>query len=267
MARCRTRLLGLTASAHGRFRWFSGRLCHFRGQPDAKVVGDCTDVGDLPFIQRPQEAGNPVAGIGDHRGEGDTPGPGLIQQLQRQLGLGGKVDRVGYMGLPAASAILRPTLRQIQPSRDGPVQGLRSRGIVHDILGADHDLAVALLAQRPRVLLLHADRGVALFGQAGVIQHQHAVRRTPLDQQPHPLFVQRQRIPGGIGQQMLQLLQRGRGHRLGDRLTVLARQIGQQAGDVAFHRSAAGRHAETAGQMAPEMPPVLARDRESLWAR
>src|SRR5262249_11842931 len=67
VARRRTGVLRLTASAHGRFGGFSGRLNHVCRQPDTKVVCDRTDIGNLPLIQRPQEAGDPVARIGEHR--------------------------------------------------------------------------------------------------------------------------------------------------------------------------------------------------------
>ena len=51
-----------------------------------------------------------------------------------------------------------------------PVQRLACAGLIDDVLGADHDLAVALLAQRSRVLMLHSHRSVLLFGQARIIQ-------------------------------------------------------------------------------------------------
>lgn len=120
--------------------------------------------------------------------------------------------------------------------------------MVHDVLGTDHDLAVALFAQRSRVLRLHADRRLTVFGQAGVIEHHYSMCRAPLDEQADPLFVEGERIPGGVGQQLLQLLQRGCRHRLGNGLTVFAWQIGQQAGDVAFHRATTGRTPKQRGK-------------------
>jgi hypothetical protein len=120
------------------------------------------------------------------------------------------------------------------------MQRLARGRISDDVLSADHDLAVPLLAQRSRILMMHAHRSLPLFGQVGVIQHQDAIGRAALYQEAHALFIQGLRIPGGIRQQMLQLFQRGVGHRLGNRLTVLARQIGQQSGDVALQGAAAG---------------------------
>jgi hypothetical protein len=51
-------------------------------------------------------------------------------------------------------------------------------------------------------------------------------------------------LPGRIGQEMLQAFGRGARHRRGDGVTVLARQVGQQPREVAFHARPAGRAAE-----------------------
>ena len=146
------------------------------------------------------------------------------------------------------------------------MHGLRGRGIIHDILSADDDLAVALLAQRPRVLLLHPNRRLALFRLTGVIQHQDTMGRTLLDEQLHALFIECERIPGGVCQQVLQLVQRGCRYRLGDGFTVLARQVGQQAGDAAFHGSAAGRTPKRRGKWGQERRQFGQGVGENLWA-
>jgi hypothetical protein len=101
--------------------------------------------------------------------------------MQSQFRFGGKghLFRDAYASTPLS--ILCPSLRQVEARTERPGQGLARAGIIDHILGTDHELAVALFAQRARVLVLHADRRLALFRQADIIEHQHAVGWAPLD--------------------------------------------------------------------------------------
>ena len=103
--------------------------------------------------------------------------------------------------------------------------------------------------------MLDAYRILSLLRQASIIQHQDALCRAACHQQTHSLFVESERIPGGIGQEMLQLFQRGIGHHLGDGLAVFARQIGQQTSDVALQRLTTGgaKNAASSGKGSGEL--------------
>jgi hypothetical protein len=160
------------------------------------------------------------------------PRLGLDPPVAAPARLGGKGHRFRDAHASAPWAILCPDLRQIEACTDRQKQQLARGRISDDVLSADHDLAVPLLAQRSRILMMHAHRSLPSFGQAGVIQQQDAIGRAALHQEAHALFIQGLRIPGGIRQQMLQLFQRGVSHCLGNRLTVLARQIGQHSREL-----------------------------------
>src|SRR5262245_31222453 len=111
-------------------------------------------------------------------------------------------------------------------------------------LMARDDLAIGDLAEGPRILTDHANRAAPLLGQPGVVQYQEALRWTLGHEGLDALLVEGLRVPGRIGQEMLQAFGRGPCHRRGDGVTVLARQVGQQAREVALHALPAGRAAE-----------------------
>jgi hypothetical protein len=88
----------------------------------------------------------------------------------------------------------------------------------------------------------------ALFGQARVVQAQHAVLLIApalRDQQSHTLCIQGRGIPGTIHQKLLQLLQRRLRQHLGHALHVLAWQLRHQSQQVlhaVMHAPLAGKH-------------------------
>ena len=90
----------------------------------------------------------------------------------------------------------------------------------------------------------HADRAASLLGPPGVVEDQEALGRTLGDEGAHALLIEGARLPGRIGQEMWQAFGRGPRHRGGARVTVLARQVGQQPREGALHACPAGRPAE-----------------------
>ena len=100
--------------------------------------------------------------------------------------------------------------------------------IVSQELGTDHHLAIANLAECSGVLRGHADRGGSFLRQAGIVKDQDAIGHRMQFQQPlHARLVQFERIPGGIGEQVLQTLKGGSGDHIGDGFTRLVREIAQ----------------------------------------
>ena len=148
------------------------------------------------------------------------------------------------MDFGPTGGIGRPRLRQVELRRDGPMHGRRVRWLIGDIVGTDDDLAIGHLAQGPGILAGDPDRTAPLLGEPGVIQDQETLGRTLRHEGPHALLVEGLRLPGRIGQEMLQAFGRRPRHRGGDSITVLARQVGEQPREVALHARPAGRATE-----------------------
>ena len=126
---------------------------------------------------------------------------------------------------------------------------------------ADDDLAIGDLTQRAGILASDADRAAALLGQSGIIEDQEAVGRALRNQGLHALRIQGLGLPGRVGQEMLQAFGGGPRHRSGNGIAVLARQVGQQACEVALHARSASRAAEERR----EGRQVGSEFRERLW--
>jgi hypothetical protein len=124
------------------------------------------------------------------------------------------------------------------------MDGRGARRLIGDVVRTDDDLAIGDLAEGPRILTGHPDRAAPLLGQPSVVQHEESLRWTLGHEGLDALLVEGLRVPGRIGQEMLQAFGRGRCHRRGDGVTVLARQVGQQPREVALHARPAGRAAE-----------------------
>src|SRR3712207_7620766 len=78
-----------------------------------------------------------------------------------------------------------------------------------------------------RVLAGNPHRGLALLGQAGVVEHQHAsLLWASRAQGAHTSCVQFSRIPVGVGEQVLEALGGGTGHCRGYGVAVLAIEVG-----------------------------------------
>jgi len=116
--------------------------------------------------------------------------------------------------------------------------------LIRHVVRADDDLAIGDLAEGPRILAGDADGTAPLFGQAGIVQPQEAVRRTLRHQGGHALLIEGLGLPGRIGQQMLSAFGRGARHRCGDGVAVLPLQVREQTREVALHACPAGRAAE-----------------------
>ncbi len=167
--------------------------------------------------------------------------PGSIQQREGNLWLRLLCDLLGHLRLLTQLSILSPGLGQKQLGADGEVKRCGAGRIVGEEFGTHHHLRVANFAQRPGVLRGHADRGVPLLRQAGIVKDQHAIaHRMQCEQALDARFVQCEWVPGRIGQQVLQALNRGSGDHVGDRVARLVGQVRQQPREVALHAVPAG---------------------------
>jgi hypothetical protein len=111
------------------------------------------------------------------------------------------------------------------------LEGVGALGVV----AVDRDLAVADLAEGARVLAGDADGGLALLGEAGVVEDQHAVALGgEAEQSRDALAVEVVLVPGHGGEQALEALLGSAGDDLGEGVTVLVRVLGEQSGEVAF---------------------------------
>ena len=93
----------------------------------------------------------------------------VLDHAQRQGPLGFVEHVVGDVSLPAAHAILRPRLRNVESKVGGHVRMLRRH---HQ---ADANLTVGRLTRTAGVLTLHPDRGHALLQVPGLMDHQYRI--------------------------------------------------------------------------------------------
>jgi hypothetical protein len=148
----------------------------------------------------------------------------LIEQRQRNLGLGLKRHLVWHAGFTPALWIVRPGLRQVQP------HGHRPHRLRIGVATGHGDLTIADLPQGARVLPRHPHRHLALLGKTGVIQHQDTIAQGGFrDHLVHPLTVKVLCIPLHIGEELLQPLFTGAGHGLRHGIAVLVGQRGEQS--------------------------------------
>ena len=92
-----------------------------------------------------------------------------------------------------------------------------------------------------------------MLGQPGIIEDQDTIgHRMQLQQALHACFIQLERVPGRIGQQMLQPLDGGSCDHIGDGVTGLVGQIGEQPRQVALHALSARVSSEQWGKWLQE---------------
>ncbi len=102
----------------------------------------------------------------------------------------------------------------------------RAGWIVGEIFGTHDHLAIANFAQRAGVLRGDSNRSAPFLGQTGIVEYQDAIGHRMQSQQAlHARFVQRQRVPGRISQQVLQTLDGGSCDHVGDGLTRFMGQV------------------------------------------
>ena len=100
--------------------------------------------------------------------------------------------------------------------------------VVGQELGTHHHLAVPNLAEGARVLGSNADRGSPFLRQAGIIEDQDPIsHRMQFQQALYAHFIQFERVPGRIGEQMLQALDGGSRDHVRNGVTRLVGQIAQ----------------------------------------
>ena len=95
--------------------------------------------------------------------------------MERDLRFRAEGDVVRHTGLAATIRVQGPVLGQIEPVGDG-----QAGGMVGDRQG-NSDLAVVLLAKLPTVLTGDADRMLALFRKASVVDYPGLDRAMTLD--------------------------------------------------------------------------------------
>jgi hypothetical protein len=200
-----------------------------------------------------------VRRVAQHDMAPDPGGQRLIEEIERVLPLGRKGDRVRHACGATPRAVDGPRLREIQPQPDAPAPALARQ------VQTRRHLAVVGAAQRARVLARDAHGVRALFGKAGVVDHEGGDRRQfAVQQAAHP-GEHLAGVPRTHHDALLQPLP----HRLdlarlidqprGDRLDTFPLPIQQQAGHVLPHRRAAlgtaqagGQRVEIGGQLAIE---------------
>src|SRR5581483_7882177 len=138
-------------------------------------------------------------------------------------------DVLGNVGLGTALWVAGPNLGEVEAGGNGPGEG------AFGVVAVDGDLAVAGLAEGAGVLAGDTDGRFALLGEAGVVEDEDAVAlggegEHALD----TLAVEVVVVPGGGGEQALELLLGGAGDVLGNGVAVFVGQFGEQAGEVAF---------------------------------
>ena len=166
-----------------------------------------------------------VGGIGEHRRDGQPRGPRAAHQRQRQAPLLLKVDGRRNTDAGAPRAIARPLLRQVQggAQHPGPPLGPQQRRRGH--------LAIGDLAHRAAILPRHADRVLALFRKARVVDHEHPFAHRQQLQHPAPHGLP---IPRGVRDEMLKRLIVPRiGHPRQHRVHRFARAVAQQPLQIA----------------------------------
>ena len=138
--------------------------------------------------------------------------------LKGKLGLGLELHLLRHAGLLAPASVARPFLRQIESLIHQAVS------LTADIGQENPDLAVVHLAQGARVLALDPHGFVALFGEAGIVHHQHSVRVSKmLGHHVLKLADQLPVIPGRVADELLH------------RLNVCARHGACQFGSALAH--------------------------------
>ncbi len=219
-----------------------------------KVTPAGHDVAFVPILQARQEMRVvAIVCIGDDTAVRYTPGPRLVQQCQGNLRL--RLERYvsGDASAPQALGGLRPVLWQVQADRHRPAR-------VRIALAACHrHLAVAHLAQGPRILPGHAYRGLALLGKARIVEDQHPLTNGRLGNHLfHPLAVEVLLVPLHVGEKLLQTLLTGTGDSLGYGVAVLVGQLGQQPGQGALLRWPRPQGDGSAPRRGPKTPPARA---------
>src|SRR5262249_24509929 len=132
----------------------------------------------------------------------------------------------GHARLLAALAILGPLLGQVEAEVD---QGVPLTGAVAEV---DADLAALEFAQPAAPLPLHADGLLALLGEGGGGEDPHAARLAEaLPDLAGQLGDEGAVVPAGLSDELLQALALAV-VKVGDGLSVLALEVGEQAADV-----------------------------------
>src|SRR5918996_4196192 len=222
--------------------WGLGRQAYSKVGPDSYHIGFPT------LLQSGQGVGIvAVVGIGDHTVVGYSPTPRLVQQGQGNLWFGLEAYLRGYACLAAPPQVLGPGLGQVQAHPHRP----EGQGVA--VAAGDRHLRVAHLAQGARVLAGHPHRSFPLFGEAGVIQQQHAIAQGSGGQhQLHSLTIEVFLIPGHAAEEPLEALLTGAWHGLSNGVAVLVGQFCEPSGGVAFPGSPGLRAVETHLEAAQE---------------
>src|SRR5262249_56535725 len=143
-------------------------------------AADAYHVDELAVVETLQESGViAVASVGHDPAKWHPPRPGLIDQSKGQLGLRlkGALRRDVYGG--PTSGIGRPSLRQGEPGRHGPMHRRRARGLIGDIVGTNGDLAIRDRAERAGIVAGNTHRSAPLRRQPASIPAPNALGLSP----------------------------------------------------------------------------------------
>ncbi len=189
------------------------------------------DIGDehlLHVLQCPQEGRFlAVTGINADPCEPHPASPRLAHDIQSMFAFRGQLARRRRdPGRVASRRILDPGVRQVEPHIDRRVPLAVGQHAEH------RDLAVVHLAQPPGPLPGHANRTIALLGEAAFVDDQAAHRRAAEEKirVPSDLRHHRPVVPRRVADEMLELLRAAAlnhgGHR-GQRAILGLRQSAQ----------------------------------------
>ena len=146
------------------------------------------------------------------------------EHLSGQVRLGGKADLLGDASCPAAVGILDPAVGQVQLTVDHGVPGIAG------VQQVDGDLGVLDPAGGAGVLALDPHRLEALLEIPGLVDDQHRLGVAQvLDHIVAEVIADPVVVPDRPTQQVLHPIGAGIPSVLGDRPTVLTRQVGQES--------------------------------------
>jgi hypothetical protein len=150
----------------------------------------------------------------------------FVEHLKGQLVPGGKTDLFGNASLLTALAVPGPVFRQVEAVID---QGVAK---VADVAEVDTDLAVLNFAKATTPLTLDANGLFALLDEGGRIEDEDTIGLAQtlcylVDQFADERFV----IPGNLTDELLETLTFAV-VKVGDTLSILALQVGEQTADV-----------------------------------
>lgn len=212
---------------------------HLPGRPDLDGTRHADDVLQAALGETVAEVADvAVASVREDQVFADAPGNGIVELVECNLPLLAEHDALWNADLFPPRQVAGPRLGQVDAERDAAAPGLAG-----EVKARGH-LAVVGAAERARVLPRHADRGLPLLREAGVIDDQRLdVRQLGVELEREPAA---QLVVGPVAHRdaLLEALPHrldlgGRVHQARrHRLDALALPVEQEARDVQAHGAA-----------------------------